>query len=363
MQINSLSLSGFRNLSGQSLAFAPDVNWIYGDNGQGKTNLLESIHYLCTGKSHRRAPERELLGYNQQTVSLSADAHKAGTPIEIQVGFNRQGQKRIQLSGRPLRRASDYLGTLNVVAFAPDDIAMVRGEPAVRRYFLDMLLAQVNRVYLRALQDYRHYLLQRNCLLRGDRPADPVLLATYTDKLISLGANLMHHRRVALSTLSERAGTLFGELTERFGLLEIHYAASEKAAPGASDEENLRQGFAAAAERERILKQTLVGPHRDDFAIRLGEHGLRRFGSQGQCRAAAVALKLSAVHVIQAETGHWPLLLLDDIFSELDEGLRHNLSRLLPKNSQIFMASPEMYFPLQSGARFRVESGMAKLDS
>jgi len=363
LQIRTLSLSGFRNLAEQSLEFTSGLNWVHGDNGQGKTNLLEAIHYLCVGKSQRRAPERELLGYNSDALTLEAVASKEGAPFEIHVGVDRRGQKRIRLAGRLLHRASDFLGTLNVVSLAPDDIAMVRGEPVIRRYFLDMLLSQLNRLYLRALQEYRQHLLQRNFLLRDKRPCDPTLLSTYTDKLVSLGAVLMRHRRQALSVLSDRAGRLFNELTERFGALDLRYHPGVELPVGVPDEEGLARAFSVSAEHERAVGATLVGPHRDDFETRLGARALRRFGSQGQCRAAAIALKLAAVDVVQSEAGRPPLLLLDDVFAELDEGLRRNLRRLLPGKSQIFIASPEMYFPLSSGARFHIEAGMLQRES
>ena len=359
MHLTSIFISGFRNLAEQSLNFSKKANWIHGPNGQGKTNLLEAIHYICLGKSFRRGTrEKDLIGFNKDHALVEAKAQKGNASIHITVGFSRSGDKSIHLNGKPLQKISEFLGTLNVISFSPEDIALARGEPALRRSFMDMLISQTNPVYLKQLQEYRRALLQRNHVLRGNKN-DPILLDTYTDKLVTLGALIVEERYKTISFLSEKAKNLFSRLSEKFGILEIRYQCSFNKGTKVPLKDALRSAFRETAQREKTLEVTLVGPHRDDFDICLSNVLLRKFGSQGQCRTAVIALKLSAVNFIKQSSNYEPILLLDDVFSELDHELCGNLGRLIYGNSQIFIAEPRKDFPITNCGKFSMESGIA----
>lgn len=314
------------------------MNLVSGTNGQGKTNLLESLFYGCTGKSMRVAGDRELIHFEQNTAALEVKAFRNASPLEIKIQFNRRGGKQIFLNGRKLSRLSDFLGKLNAVSFSPEDIDIIRGEPAGRRSALDMLLSQTNNVYLHALQRYRYFLHQRNYLLRRKQPYDEILLETYTEELVKYGTVITELRASSMEYLSGVSGGFFKTLTEEFGTLCMKYRYSyDRSAPVAED---LRAAYKQTADKEIIMGTTLTGPHRDDYQILLGDVQLRKYGSQGQCRAAAAAVKLSFVEHIKKECGAHPILLLDDIFSDLDDKLCHNLRELFSGGFQVFFAAP-----------------------
>jgi DNA replication and repair protein RecF len=355
LYLHSIHLSGFRNLAEQKILFGRELNWICGDNGQGKTNLLEVIHYACMGRSQRKVREKEILSFTADTALLDAEAVKNEGPVAIHIGFNRAGEKKIQVNGKTLNKISDFLGTLNVVSFSPEDIGIVRGEPVLRRHFIDMLLAQLKPHYLKLLQEYRYFLLQRNLCLR--KRENPVLCETYADKLITIGALIMEERSEGLKVISQKSGEILKNMNPGFGDLEIKYSYSFQRNASLSPQENLRDAFIKSAEREKIFGATVVGPHRDDMEFLLGEIPMRRYSSQGQCRIAAVAVKLAAVHYVQRLTGQNPILLLDDIFSELDEIISQKLRMQLRGPFQIFLASPRKEEISKEYTVFKMEAG------
>jgi DNA replication and repair protein RecF len=358
MHIKQLSIDGFRNLARQSLVFSEGLNWIHGPNGQGKTNLLEALHYLCIGKSQRGTHEGELIGFKNGCFHLAAQGTRKQAPLDLSVMVARQEKKKLLLNGRSLQRVSDLIGALNVVSFSPDDILMVRGEPGRRRVFIDVLLSQVHSLYLKLLQEYRRCLNERNFLLKRPGPIDRRLLSTYTDELIVLGVDIVRERCLLMDDLSQKAALLFGRLTELFGRLELSYQRSFEQNEQEALMESLARAFKKTEEQERVFRSTLVGPHREDFTIQLDGISLRRFGSQGQCRAAAAAIKLAAVEYISQISGERPILLLDDIFSELDATLSGNLRHMVSSGSQVFLAAPEFSGMEGAGQVFFVSGGM-----
>jgi DNA replication and repair protein RecF len=304
-----LSVQGFRNLQPAVLEFDPVCNYLFGPNGAGKTNVLEAVHWLAIGRSFRRCSDNEVLGFGQELAAV-AGLDDRGTRAEVR--FDGQ-EKRVLLDGGRLDRLSEFLGWLPVVVLLLEDIELVRGGPGARRAFLDMVIAKSRRDYIGRLNEYRRVLLQRNRLLEDS--ANEELHLAWEVELARTGAAVYEARFGLAERLLERAGSIL----ESFGVAAaaLQYRPSVTAGPDLV--RRLAERLAATRERSRELKQTVVGPHRDDFAVRADGRDLRRFGSVGEQRLAGVALRLAEGEVVAAAKGARPVFLLDEIASELDE--------------------------------------------
>lgn len=294
------------------LSFHPQrgVNVIRGRNAQGKTSLLEAILFTATSKSHRTNVENELVTHGQEGCHLCATAQRADREVTIEAHWWR-GMKRVKVNRVSQTRVSDILGKIAVVLFSPDDIVLIKGTAAHRRKFLDMELSQINPAYLNALQRYRHALRQRNELLRAYKP-DPDLLDVWDAQLADHGAVLVRERRAFLNALGERASDAYGRIAER-----EQFALEYR--PDATPENGLGAVLAKARGADLRRQATTRGPHRDDFRMDVAGSTARNFGSQGQQKTAALALKLAELGLVKERTGEYPVLMLDEVLSELDE--------------------------------------------
>jgi DNA replication and repair protein RecF len=321
------------------------VTLLVGDNAQGKTNLLESVYYLATTRSPHAGADRELVNWlaaEQEPLPyarLVGRVARGTSEISIQVTLTQQAnnetryRKQIRLNGVP-KRAMDLLGQLNVVLFLPEDIALVSGSPSRRRRYLDAALCQIDPVYCRTLSRYNQIVGQRNALLRDlrERGGDPAQLAFWNERLVDHGAYLVSRRWDALLALDELAHAVHGDLTDGDEQLHLRYVPSvEMDGPG--DAEAVGAAFEAQLQslrqREVASGMTLVGPHRDEVRFLVNEVDAGVYGSRGQQRTAALSLKLAEVNLMRRETGEHPVLLLDDVLSELDEHRRRFLVHTL----------------------------------
>lgn len=364
MRLNHLSLANFRNYTRLELSLPAGLTVIQGANGQGKTNLLEAIHLLATGRSPRATAERELISWLALDSALpyarlSGDigegrtAEKLELALELATNGSANGptvRKQVRINGAP-RRGIDLVGHLRVVLFLPEDISLVAGAPAERRRYLDIALCQISTTYCRALGEYNRAAAQRNALLRRlrDEGGDPGQLNFWDARLAEHGSTLLHRRSLAVHALDRIAAARHAELT---GGERLHLGYLPSPDPAALAHESPRQTDAArklrlaegrpayeAVTREAIQEgflaqlragrpreiaagTCLVGPHRDDMAFTVDGRDLRAFGSRGQQRTAALALKLAELQLMRDETGENPLLLLDDVMSELDAARR-----------------------------------------
>ena len=358
MHLLELTCDNFRGLTGLSFAPHASVNIICGDNAQGKTSILEAIQYLATSKSHRTNVESELVRRGEAGFRLSARVRRRDRDVELEAGWW-QGAKRIRVNGVSQSRVSDLLGKINVVFFSPEDVALVRGSAAQRRTFLDMELSQLSPPYLHALQQYRIIVRQRNELLRHPRP-DAAQLDVWDAQVATHGTVLMKERRQFVEELAPNASTVYATVA---GQEEMVLAYR----PDVRSDTTL--GEALSASRQTDLRQGLTtrGPHRDDLVFSVDEKAARPFASQGQQKTAALALKLSALELVRARTGEYPILLLDDIFSELDLGRSQRLVAALPQGIQCLMTTTgltdkESLFATDC-ARFVVERGAIRQES
>jgi DNA replication and repair protein RecF len=345
VHLRQLALANFRNYVRLGLDLPPGVSVLCGANGQGKSNLLEAIHVLATTRSPRAGTERELVNWGAseggapfarleaRVVRSSGELHvelllRSEAPDQTANGSPSSFSRAIKVNGLPCR-AAQLVGQINVVLFSPEDVALAGGPPAGRRRYLDITNSQVNPAYLRALQRYNRVLVQRNHLLRQirERRQPREMLEPWDQEQVDLGSQVLAQRlamiRSVNSILAERYRQLSGSQQE----LQLAYTATALAEGWADlPTEALTEAFQRRVRevhpRERELAVTLVGPHRDDFSFRLDDVDLNTYGSRGQQRLAVLALKLAESEYMQAETGERPVLLLDDVLSELDPARR-----------------------------------------
>jgi DNA replication and repair protein RecF len=355
LQLRRLQLRNHRNYVHLDLAPGPGVNVFIGANGQGKTNLLEAVAMLALSSSPRARREVELVGPVAPGSRIEAEVDRAGTPIELVVALSLEGERAkrsIEVDG-VRKRAFDLPGHFRVTLFWPDDLGLVKAGPELRRRFLNQMLVQVQPGYARALSGLRRVLEQRNSLLKriagGEESHDA--LVPWDEELIKLGREISAAREMAVRELAPEAARCHAEIAagER---LEIEYMGpAEDMAEAVHNSlgEDLRRG------------STSVGPHRDDLRVLLGGQEARAYGSQGQQRTAVVSLKLAEAALVTRRTGERPVLLLDDVLSELDGERREALLRQVSAQGQVIITSVEAGpFPpeLLAGARvWRVEQG------
>lgn len=356
MRLARLRLAGFRNYAQAELQPGGGLNLIAGANAQGKTNLLEAIWVLSGARSLRAADQGQLVLFGRAAASVEAALHMdaSGSQRDLRLVLHRSGRRAFFVNGKAVRRFADVVGSLAVLWFSPDEVDVVRGAPAQRRRFLDVTLAQVDAVYRDALLRYTRIVSQRNHLLRGarDRAAGesaPVLLDAWDQQLAEVGGELTERRQELVRELERRAARTQDEMTGGGEALKLRYRSTANG-PGAGGGEPGGPGEAA----ERLLARlralrpaelargaTLAGPHRDDLEIRLGDTDLRYFGSRGQQRTAAVSLFVAAWGWMRQRIGEPPVLLLDDVASELDEDRRRRLFAVLPREAQIFLTGTD----------------------
>lgn len=323
MILTRLSLSNVRNYAALEFAPAPGLNVLAGANAQGKSNLLEAIALLGTGKSFRTARESEVVTSGMPTAAIAGDAQVGAGMIRLSctIALGVTGtRKRYAVNGRNVRYAT-YLGKLRVVTFVPAHLQLVAGPPSLRRSLINTALAQESAGYYAALAAYGKHLAQKSALLRGVVESDDALLATYNERLIETGTRLILARRAFVAALDERARAVHqGWVGDADGTLELLYASNVPVE--VPTEDAVAAAFTARLRTQRDSEAQrgvcLVGPHRDDLEFRLGGRALAAFGSQGQQRTAVLALKVAEYGTLEARGGEAPILLLDDVLSELD---------------------------------------------
>ncbi len=358
MRIERLVTERFRNLAGGELDFSPGVNVLVGDNGQGKTNLLEAIDWFTFGRSFRTRRDVELIRFDEPFARIVVTVrYDAGDRETFAATITREGERTVRVAGKPLERRADLVGRYPCVRFGPDDVDVVSREPALRRAFVDSVGSLVDPAYLRVARQARRVLRQRNAALRARSGAATV--DALTAQLVEAGALLVRGRLDVVARLGEALAEAAQEAAVDVPVtlaLEsaVHQAARGAAASGSAAEagtavdapspEAIGAAYAGLLERraeeERARGTTLVGPHRDDVRIRLGEVDLRRYGSQGQRRLVALLLRMAQMRVVERALGERCVLLLDDVFAEFDPHVTRRLQALLDGHRQVFVTSP-----------------------
>ena len=320
MIIQSLELENFRNYGTLSVHFDSRTNILYGDNAQGKTNILEAGYLSATTKSHKGSKDKDLINFASEEAHIRTYVMKDGLENRVDMHLRKNKSKGIAINGQKIKKAADLLGLLNVVFFSPEDLSIIKNGPSERRRFVDMELCQLDSVYLHNLNHYNKIVNQRNRLLK-DLYANPGLKDTlflWDSQLVAFGQKIIERRNTFISQLNEIIYGLHLKLTGGKEELQIVYEPDVLAL---DFEEKLQK----CQERDIRLKQTSIGPHRDDFSFAVGTVDIRKFGSQGQQRTAALSLKLAEIELVKKMTKDVPLLLLDDVLSELDSNRQNYL--------------------------------------
>ena len=327
LKIKQLKLKNYRNYDLLELDFDPSTNILYGDNAQGKTNILESIYMCGTTKSHRGTKDRDMIRFGQEEAHIEAVIDKKGVPFEIDIHLKNNSPKGVAINKMPIRRAIELFGIVNIVFFSPEDLNIIKNGPSERRKFIDLELSQLDKVYLSDLSNYNRIVNQRNKLLKDvyDRKDLMETLDIWDLQLVNYGKKIIDRRNQFIVELNEIVGKVHEQLTGRKEHLQIYY---EPSVSSMDFETNLIKN----REKDIKMKSTSVGPHRDDICFMADGLDIRKFGSQGQQRTAALSLKLSEIEIVKKVINDTPILLLDDVLSELD---KHRQNYLLDSISDI----------------------------
>jgi DNA replication and repair protein RecF len=339
-----LILKNYRNYKSTELQFENKVNIILGENAQGKTNVMEAIYVLAMAKSHRTSNDKDLIRWEEEYAKIEGRAIKRNGPLSLELIISKKGKKaRSNHIEQP--KLSQYVGNINVVMFAPEDLNLVKGSPQVRRRFIDMEIGQVSPVYMHDLSQYQKILQQRNHylkLLQSKRHNDETMLEVLTDQLIELAAKITLKRYEFLELLQKWAEPIHYEISRELEALRIKYHPSIDVSENVELSriiEAYSEKFAKIKDREIDRGTTLAGPHRDDLAFEVNGKDVQTFGSQGQQRTTALSLKLAEIELIFSEIGDYPILLLDDVLSELDDFRQTHLLNAIRGKVQTFVTT------------------------
>ena len=320
MIVESLSLKNYRNYENLNLNFSNGTNIFYGNNAQGKTNILEAVYMSGTTKSHRTNKDLELIRFSEEESHISTIVRKNGISHKIDIHLKNNKSKGVAIDGIPIKKASELFGMINFVFFSPEDLNIIKNGPSEKRRFMDIELCQLNKVYLSNLANYNKIVIQRNRLLKDlyFRKDLEDTLDIWDFQLYEYGQKIIEMREAFVERLNQIIFNIHHSLSGGKENLKIVYLKN-------CEKENLLEQLKINREKDLKLKTTTVGPHRDDLGFYFDGMDVRKFGSQGQQRCAALSLKLSEIELVKSTTGDTPILLLDDVLSELDKNRQNYL--------------------------------------
>jgi len=351
MNINKIKLKNFRNYTEQEIELDPHINVFYGDNAQGKTNILEAIFISGFGKSFRTSKEKEMIKLGEDFLETNIFYDKSDRSGKIKIII--ADKKQIEVNGVKIKKLSELIGNLNLVIFTPDDIQILKNGPAERRRFLDMMIGQLRPNYVHNLNLYLKTLEQRNNYLRQIREENKNenMLEIWDEKLSEYAVNIYNYRKEFIDKINNKIKNIHNEITENKEEIEIDYIAESK---------NKEEYLSLLKQRRKldIIKGfTTKGIHRDDFVIYINNKRLDIYGSQGQHRTAILSLKLSELNIIEDEIGEKPILLLDDFMSELDEKRRNHFLEKIEKTQVIITCTDKIDIENKNILIYNVKEG------
>lgn len=368
MIIKKLRVQNFRNYENLDCTFQPGLNMVIGENAQGKTNVLEAIYSACTGKSFRTHDDRDVIQFQKDYARVHIELEESVQHTVIDLTVLKSSAKEIRVNRVPIQTYGELIGKALVIVFSPDDLRLVKEGPQERRKFLDREISLVNPSYYHSLVKYNKTLKQRNKLLKilQFNPSQKDTLVNWDEQLCRYGAEIIVKRLQFIGDISKISHRLHYEISDSKETLSVHYLSHRDDAFGLSCDKiasGMKEKLNAQTESDIQRGTTSIGPHRDDFILKVNDRILRDYGSQGQHRSAALALKLSGIEIIKKETGRYPIVLLDDVMSELDPARQNALLNSL-NNTQIIMTStdtanlePEM---IEKANRYNVVQGVLR---
>lgn len=321
MYVDVLELLNFRNYQKLELKLNDKINIFVGENAQGKTNILEAIYFLSALKSHRTSRDKELIYWNKEKAYIKGEINKNLGRYKLEFLLDMNGKKMMKLNGVGLNKSSEILGTLNSVVFSPEDLRLIKDGPAQRRKFIDNELCQIRPKYHYILGQYNKVLMQRNNILKSiySSPSLKTTLEVFSEQLADYGSIIIQNRVEFIKKLSLIARLIHRKITDGKEELEVVYKTDVNTSLGQNNiKQELINYYINGIDEDVKKGFTLKGPHKDDLIIYINGIDVRNFGSQGQQRTAALSLKLSELEIIKSEVGEYPVLLLDDVLSELD---------------------------------------------
>lgn len=365
MYIKSLKLHNFRNYEKLEIDFSRDFNILYGENAQGKTNIIEAIFLCASGRSHRTSKDAELVRLDSDGYYVKLDIEKNASDTEVEIAYKKDDKRRIRINDIPVGRIGELVGQLNVVIFSPEDLLVIKEGPAERRRFLDITLSQLRPSYFYDLQQYSKILSQRNSLLKEIQFNNKLMdtLEIWNSNLVKTGSRIIKARRAFIEKLNRVAENMHYKLTDGKEKLETKYAPSVNA-DDLDDIESIESSFSRkiteGLHKELQRCSTLYGPHRDDYVIFLDGMNIKQYGSQGQQRTSVLSVKLSEVDIVKEETGEYPVLLLDDVMSELDANRQSYLCDNLQDIQTLITCTDKTFFCCKNNIKasfFNVSKG------
>lgn len=361
MYIDRLQLLGFRNYNQLDITFSKGMNLIYGENAQGKTNILEAIYLCGTGKSHRTSNDKELIGLDEEESNVIINIKKNISDYEIRFHLKKREKKKIFINGLPISRIGELLGHVHVVIFSPEDLGLIKKGPQDRRRFMDIELCQLHPRYFYDLTQYNKVLKQRNELLKEIKynPSLRDTLFAWDDQLVQLGSRIIEKRNIFIDKLKEITKSIHFSITDGKEEFVVAYE------PDVMIDQYYNR-LQQAIDKDIKRGYTSVGPHRDDLSLMIGELDLRTYGSQGQQRSGALSLKLAELEFVKQEIGEYPILLLDDVMSELDQNRQNDLLKHVNGVQTIVTGTSIDTFylkPLHEVKLFKVQQGRVSCEN
>ncbi|MEZ0118117.1 UNVERIFIED_ORG: DNA replication and repair protein RecF [Heyndrickxia coagulans] len=366
MYLQELELHNYRNYETLTVPFENKVNVILGENAQGKTNLMEAIYVLALAKSHRTSNDKELIRWDAEYAKIKGRLHKTHGSVPLELTISKKG-KKAKYNHIEQKKLSRYIGNMNVVMFAPEDLNLVKGSPQVRRRFIDMEIGQISPVYLYDMSRFQKILQQRNHYLKQlqmKKQTDRTMLDILTEQLIEQAAKIVMRRFEFVRMLEEWARPIHHSISRGLEQLEIQYKPSVNVSEELNWSKMIKSyenKFAEIREREIDRGVTMAGPHRDDLAFVVNGRDVHTFGSQGQQRTAALSVKLAEIELIYSEIREYPILLLDDVLSELDDYRQSHLLNAIQGRVQTFVTTTSVdgvdHQTLREASMYTVKAG------
>ncbi len=340
MEILDLKLRNFRNFRNLNIKFNKNKNIIIGNNGMGKTNLIEAIYVLGLTKSFRGTNENIIITKNENSTKIEGNIN-GNIKANYQITLSSNG-KKAKINNKNQEKLSDYLSKINIILFNPDDLKIIKNSPSSRRKLLNIEISQLNNQYLKKLTEYNHILKQRNSYLKTmyiNSFTSKEYLDILTDKLINLGIDIYNERKKFIDKINKLISNIFYEITDEKALV-IKYNSCYKDIT----QEKIRKKYDEILEKDMMLGSTTFGIHHDDIDFLLNDDNLRDYGSEGQQKNAILSFKLAEVEIFNNQLGEYPILILDDLFSELDSKKINNILKFLNKDIQIFITVTDLKY-------------------